>query len=191
MDKELKKLSELFFYKLIDIHDTYEIMKGISSLLSQFYGDKDDPIKGPLLIDALIAIKLKEYLIIKLRALLVDNNVDHNTISLKVLYDCCNKKEAKSLIEKFRNDNKDLLDRINLLRNKQFAHYEYVTNDKILQKIEFYRSNIPNIKLENLIKDCEHLLNNLSYICYDDFIAPPCLGSMMSSLVEEWLSLRN
>lgn len=45
MDKDLKKLSELFFYKLIDIHDTYEIMKGISSLLSRFYGIKMNLLK--------------------------------------------------------------------------------------------------------------------------------------------------
>ena len=196
MNGYIEEFSNLFFDKLIDIHDTYEIIEGIMAIIRP-YESSDKPIPQPEVIDALIALKLKEYLIVQLRALLCETNKFGDSISLKELLDIYSRKDRKDvvdLIEKFKNSNKNILYKINLLRNKVLVHNElFLKGGEIItnNNVEETRDNISNDDLKNLIIECERLIRNLSFLCIDDgFIPDPCLGYVMPEAVKEWVLSR-
>lgn len=194
MQFSIKLLLDSFFYKLIEVHDTFELMRGIIDFLKEPWASRNEPINGHDQIDCIIAIKLKEYLIVQLRALLLDQDRNHNTISLNTIYNYLKKRgneESYKSILLFKEENKVILEKINILRNKKFAHYENVDDKITIEKLEKSSINLSTEDLELLIFNCECLLKCLNNLNQNEGCpASVCLGPTMPEAVSEWVNYR-
>ena len=133
-------------------------------------------------VDKIIAMKLKEYLIIQLTAIFFDRSSIpvssvHNL--KKSLPEC-----KKYLVHEFTNKHVGLIKRMGCLRNKIFAHNEILTNDSIKRLIDEYRNNVSNDDLDNLFKDAFKMLHNLAYADLD--LPDPLDSSYYEQDIIEW-----
>ena len=120
---------------------------------------KDEPTDH--LVDKIIAIKLKEYLLIQLSAIFYDKSSE-SVASVHNLKEHLPER-AKYLVEEFNNRQKGILERISCLRNKLFAHNEIIKKDSTKIKINNYRNNVSNEDIDKLFKDALDMLTKLAY----------------------------
>lgn len=120
---------------------------------------KDEPTDHS--VDKIIAIKLKEYLLIQLSAIFYDKSSE-SVASVHNLKEHLPER-AKYIVEEFNNRQKDILKRMNCLRDKLFAHNEIIKNDSTKIKINNYRDNISNEDIDKLFEDAFNMLTKLAY----------------------------
>ena len=157
--EQISELKLIFIYvnnNLIRAFDTFTLVKQYG-----FWWERVERLEHTVpFVDGIIAIKLKEYLLIQLTAIFFDRSRSSvaSVHTLKeVLPEC-----KKCIVEKFTNRHEALIKRIGFLRNKVFAHNEIIKNELIQNIIEEYRDNVSNEELEVLFNDAFYMLTKLA-----------------------------